>query len=117
LRGVNRRLKPPIRVYLDQNPYDYLLDAGVSPETLSKAMGENGYELIVSDDNLQEWASCWKSGDAMKHDRGRQLVQFMLAIQPRSVLVPADQLITREIGLVFGQELVASLDFHGPEFA
>jgi hypothetical protein len=63
-----------MRVYLDQNPYDYLVGSGISPEAVSKAMKGGGYELIVSGDNLQEWASCWKGGDHQKEATGRRLV-------------------------------------------
>jgi hypothetical protein len=94
-----------MRLYLDQNAFDAVLDGGVSPETVSKAMQEQEHELIVSGDNFQEWASCWKSGQHTTRERGRHLIQFMLGIHPRRLLIPPGQLIFREIRALFGDQL------------
>ncbi len=90
------------RVYLDQNPFDYLMAAGVTSEVLSKALSRTSWELILSVDNFQEWASCWKSGNQQV---GQALLKFVLAIRPRKFLAPAHQLQIREIRALFGQRL------------
>lgn len=92
-------------VYLDQNPFDDLMKAGVTAEALSGALTSRSFELILSADNFQEWASCWKSRLKEKQHIGQTLLRFILAAQPRRFLAPAHQLMTREIRMLFGQHL------------
>jgi hypothetical protein len=73
-------------IYLDQNAYDPLLDSGLSPDALSDSLQESNHELILGDTNLQEWASCWKSGNPVTEERGRRLVALAHAIRPRRLL-------------------------------
>ncbi len=85
---------------MDQNPYDYLMDGGVTPHALSTAMGAIGYELMVSAENMQEWASCWSAG---KSERGRQLFTFMLRIRRRCFITQSVDTIGAEIERLFGR--------------
>lgn len=92
-------------VYLDQNPYDKLIRAGITAQELSDAMSAGSRQLILSEDNFQEWASCWKNGSPEKEAVGRVLLSFALRIRPRRFLAPAHQLQIREIRALFGQNL------------
>jgi len=94
-----------MRIYLDNNPYDYLLGSGVSPEALSKALQGHGHELIISGDNFQEWASCWKSRSPKTEEVGRRLLRYVLDIEPRRLIAGPDQLIKREMAAALGESL------------
>lgn len=85
-----------LSVYFDQNPFDDLRTAGVPPERLAKAMGETGYQLIVSESNVQEWAGCWKSGRPEKEKIGRELVRYALDLKPERFFVHIRELVRRE---------------------
>jgi len=94
-----------MRVYLDNNPYDYLLGSGVSSEQLSSALQAHGHELIISGDNFQEWASCWKSPRPEKEEIGRSLLRYAFGIRPRRLIAGPDDLIPREMAALLGQRL------------
>jgi hypothetical protein len=92
-----------MRIYLDNNPYDHLLGAGISSEQLSIRLQAHGHELIISGDNFQEWASCWKSGLAEKEEVGRTLLRYAFGIRPRILIAGPDDLIRREMAALLGQ--------------
>ena len=92
-------------VYLDNNPYDHLRAAGLSAPSISARLEAHGHELIISGDNFQEWASCWKSGRPEKERVGRELLRYAFAITPRKLLAGPDQLIPREMAASLGRRL------------
>jgi hypothetical protein len=94
-----------VLVYLDNNPYDHLRAAGLSAPSISARLEAHGHELIISGDNFQEWASCWKSGRPEKERVGRELLRYAFAITPRKLLAGPDQLIPREMAASLGRRL------------
>src|SRR6266849_142663 len=92
-------------IYLDNDPYDHLLASGISTEVLSKALQAKGHELIISADNFQEWASCWKSGRRESEEVGARLLRYAMGIQPHRILTEPSQLIKREMAALLGQNL------------
>lgn len=83
--------------YLDQNAYDALLRAGISYLTLSEILREQKTRIILSEHNIQETVSCWKSGQTEKIQFGQTLIKFQLAIQPVRFILPTAQLLRFEI--------------------
>lgn len=83
-------------VYFDQNVFDHLLDAGLSAPDVAEAMAAHQLALVISEDNFQEWASCWKSNRREKELRGQQLLTYANALCPKSFLAPLPELLVRE---------------------
>src|SRR5215831_707777 len=63
--------------------------------TRSPALEAANYELVLSEDNVQEWASCWKSGKALAAERGRQLIAYALDSGPKRFPAPMSELLAR----------------------
>ncbi len=88
---------PPLQlVYFDQNPFDHLMDAGFPSGEIADAMELRGYQMFLSEDNMQEWAACWKSGTPEKAERGRRLTSYARDLRPRQFLAPTQELLARE---------------------
>jgi len=84
--------------YLDQNVYDHLLlELGMSVGQISMILKERKIRLILSEHNIHETMSCWKSGITEKIERGQKILQLQLELQPVRFLLSTPFLIRYEI--------------------
>ena len=89
--------------YLDQNVYDhFLLELGLSVDEIAAVMKDRKIRLILSEHNIHETVSCWKSGATDKIKRGQKILQLQLDLQPVRFLLPTPLLIKYEIAPLIG---------------
>ena len=84
--------------YLDQNVYDhFLLELGISADEIARILKCRRIRVILSEHNIQETVSCWKSGTSEKIERGQKILELQLNLQPVRFLLPTPLLIKYEI--------------------
>ncbi len=83
--------------YLDNNAFDHLLDNGPQTSALSGLFRTQAIRIIISEHNIHEIVSCWKSGNPEKVQRGQNLIRYILDLEPTRLLLPTPYLIRFEI--------------------
>ncbi len=83
--------------YLDNNAFDHLLDNGPPNPTISRVFRAQGIRIIISEHNIHEIVSCWKSEKPEKVQRGQKLIRYILDLERTSLLLPTPHLIRFEI--------------------
>lgn len=89
-------------VYFDQNVYDFCADQIPAVE-LRKILRHKNHELVLGTLNLLEVASCFKSGDRKKAERGKFLSQYFTSLLPIKMLLDINSLMMREVRQAIGQ--------------
>ena len=84
--------------YLDQNVYEHvLLKLGISIDQITAILRQRKIRLLLSEHNIHETVSCWKSGLPEKIEKGRQILKLQLSLQPVKLLFSIPLLIKHEI--------------------
>lgn len=84
-----------LKIYFDQNVFDYL-NQKLSPSVLKSVLKEKNNELVLSPINLFEIASCFKSGEASKSQKGKELSKYFHDLLPIKILNDSPELYKRE---------------------
>lgn len=80
-------------VYFDTNIYNQIADGMQEAESLREALARNGIELVFGDTDLRELGQTFLNDQ----NRGIQLFQAVLALQPSRFLKPLGQLLREEL--------------------